>query len=812
MQRLPGTSLHDRCSTVQIGGYTLMAIDNSFLTSNAPRALLSLTAAILILLPGTGVAELAETEWNPAAVRSYLDKVAESVEGGRVGPQWLDGSRFWYRSSLDGQDGQAWLVDPAHGGKEPAPDGDRFAAALAEQLSIEPDAVDLLAAGSDSTILFDADEVCHELALADYSIRSAPEARCNEFRAPAQVRDMFPIQGWGRREIPSPDHAWLATLIDDDFAVRAQDATESVYRTDGGSPVDRWFFAGDLWEASTTPWSPDSRYVVFRRHDMSEVPGMEIVDYFGERESVSSYRYWSRVGEPLPVTTFRVLDITTGDVADVDVGGDADTFAFFLGWSNDGSRFYVVRFSRDLKRLELHAASPAQGEARRLLTETRERGWVKWPGGAATLTPLPSGSGFIWRSDEGGWFQLYLHDESGRRIRKLTDDRFPVFDVIGIDESGAWVYYHAASDPARPYDRHINRVRIDGGARQQLTTLPGIHSGEMSPDFRYIVDNHSSLDRPPRSDLLAADGRLQLTLEAARVDRDFRETWSDPEAFKVRLPGTVIDVHGVLFKPPGFDPDRRYPVIERIYGGMQSTVIGRRYFGIGLGRPGGEYHSMIAYLTRLGFVVVAMDTPGTPGRGREFNLAVHGNWPLGIIDDHAAALNALVKERPYLDGERIGIEGNSFGGHMALRALIDAPGFYRAASASVPETDMIDGAHWMEFQLGMLEDNRAHYETESIVARAGEIEGELLLVAGTSDVNVPVSNTFKLLDALAESDKHYELVLFPGANHAHQGRGDRYAYAVNRIGLFFLQHLCPLGCSQTDETQSAAGHSPGHSP
>ena len=761
--------------------------------------LASATAVVLLTATGSAVAETVEPVWNPTAVRSYLDKVATSVDGGSVKPQWLDGSVFWYRSSLDEQ---AWLVDPTEGKKQLAPDRERFAAAIAEQLSMELDAVDLLAAGSDSTILFDADEACYELALTDYSIRPAPERRCDEFRSTDVVRDMFPIQGWGRREIPSPDHTWYATLIEDDFAVRAHDATETIYRTNDGAPDDQWSFAGDLWEASTTPWSPDSRYVVFRRHDMREVPGMEIVDYFGDRESVSSYRYWSRVGEPLPVTTFRVLDVATGAAVNVDVGGDADTFAFFLGWSNDSRRFYVVRFSRDLRRLELHAVSPARGESRRLFTETREVGWVKWPGGTATLTPLPTGSGFIWRADEDGWFQLYLHDESGERIRKLTDDSFPVFDVIGVDESGGWVYYHATSDSARPYDRHINRVPIDGGARQQLTTLPGVHSGEASPDFRYIVDRHSSLNRPPRSDLLAADGRLQQTLEAARVDRDFRATWGEPEEFSVRLPGTVIDVHGVMFKPPGFDPERRYPVIERIYGGMQSTVIGRRYFGLGLGRPGGEYHSMIAYLTQLGFIVVAMDTPGTPGRGRAFNLSVHGYWPLGIIGDHVAALSALARERPYLDVERIGIEGNSFGGHMALRALIDAPGFYRVASASVPETDMIDGAHWMEFQLGTLDDNRVHYQTESIVARAGEIEGELLLIAGTADVNVPVSNTFKLLDALAEANKRYELVLFPGANHAHQGRGDRYAYAVNRIGLFFLQSLCPFGCAQVNTTQS----------
>ncbi|MEM8985180.1 MAG: prolyl oligopeptidase family serine peptidase, partial [Pseudomonadota bacterium] len=157
--------------------------------------------------------------------------------------------------------------------------------------------------------------------------------------------------------------------------------------------------------------------------------------------------------------------------------------------------------------------------------------------------------------------------------------------------------------------------------------------------------------------------------------------------------------------------------------------------------------------------------------------------------DHAAALKNVGASRRYMDMDRVGVDGNSWGGYMATRALIDAPDLYKAAAASVPETDLLDHIHWIEFQLGAPQDNMAAYLKNGTPALADKINAPLMIVSGTADANVPISNTMKLIDALADAGKQYDLVLFPGTNHPHQGRGDRYAYAVNRIGLFFAEHL-----------------------
>ncbi|MEO0613991.1 MAG: alpha/beta fold hydrolase, partial [Pseudomonadota bacterium] len=241
--------------------------------------------------------------------------------------------------------------------------------------------------------------------------------------------------------------------------------------------------------------------------------------------------------------------------------------------------------------------------------------------------------------------------------------------------------------------------------------------------------------------------------------------------------------------PTDFDPNKSYPVIERVYGGMQLQVMKRDYPGYGASWAGGEYYRLIPYLNSLGFVVVTMDAPGTPGRGRRYNLETYGTWPEGVIANHAYALREAMAARPYMDANRVGVMGSSWGGYMATRAMTDAPDFYKAAAISVPETDLLDHAHWIEWQIRSPENNFSHYKEHATPGLVDQIKGDLLIIAGTSDVNVPISNTMKLLDALAENGKAYDLVIFPGTNHPHQGRGDRYAYAINKIGIFFSETL-----------------------
>jgi dipeptidyl aminopeptidase/acylaminoacyl peptidase len=318
-----------------------------------------------------------------------------------------------------------------------------------------------------------------------------------------------------------------------------------------------------------------------------------------------------------------------------------------------------------------------------------------------------------------------------------------------------------------------------------LDATPGVHEAELSPSGRFLLDTHHDVDRPPVTVIRAArSGRV-----VAEVQRASRRGELAALPLPERIAGRAADgktaVHGVLFKPFGFDRSRRYPVVERIYGGMQLNAAPAGFPTL----SGDDYDLMLLYLAQRGFVVVMLDAPGTLGRGREYSLARHGRWPDGIIADHAAALRDVAAARPWMDLSRVGLDGNSFGGMLAIRGGLEAPSLYRAIAASVPQTDLFDSIAWMEFQLGTVDSNRAAYERGALAPRMRDLSTPLLLIAGTSDVNVSFSNVTTLVDALAEAGKRYQLVLFPGTNHTHDGRGDRYAYAIAEIAAFFEREL-----------------------
>ncbi len=755
-------------------------------------------AAIFCLLCGCG-ADSAPVPAPPSAqsarsvndVREFLDYVGESIVGGSVDARWSeDGSGFWFV----GRDGADRLLHWYELGDERRHTVIRIAAVRQAMADAgEPVAEDDVGIRS-----YDRESGEAVVTAPDkraFTVRIAGDGveilgRVDAAARPRMVRASFPIAGWDRHEIPSPDGRTYASLSDRNFALRDPESDEPRVLTDDGSDTFEYLFAADLWESSGSPWSGDGRYVVARSHDMRGVAGIPIVDYLSTPETVSRFRYWARAGQPLPLTAFHVFDSRGGKALSVAASGDDQHFAFFVDWSPDGAEFAYLRYARDLTTLELIVVDVATGSQRTLLRETRDDGWVKWPGGAQTVTYLPSGDGFLWRSDRSGFFRYYLYRRDGTLVRAVTDDGYSAGSIVGIDEQRDWLYFMAPGDRSRPYDTHLNRTRLSAvGGDQRLTQDAGQHRVSLSPDKQWFVAEHSHLDRPPRSDLYSADGRFVETLSESVVD-SARSAWPAPEEFVATGADGVTDIHGLIMKPHGFDAGRKYPVVERIYGGMQSQAVRRGFVGHRAGRPGSEYHTMLEYLRSQGYVVIVMDAPGTPGRGRAFNLRTHGSWPDGIIDDHAAVMRQLLARHAYMDATRVGIEGNSWGGQLAVRGLIDAPQLYRAASATVPETDLLDHAHWIEFQNGTPKDNPAAYRngTPALVER---IDGELLLIHGTSDVNVPVSNTMKLLDALMTAGKDYELVIVPGVNHSLQGNGDRYGYAVYRIARFFDRALGP---------------------
>jgi len=390
------------------------------------------------------------------------------------------------------------------------------------------------------------------------------------------------------------------------------------------------------------------------------------------------------------------------------------------------------------------------------------------------VTLLGDGRRFIWTSVRDGWSHLYLYDLDGTLIRQLTRGAFPVVRVIDVDEQAGWIYFTAQSDPARPYDTHLCRVTLEGQQFQQLTDAPGQHDIQMAPSKHVFLDTHSSVDRPPVTEMRRADGTLLQTVSSADVSAVMDELqWKAPEEYVVNAADGSTPLYGVIYKPYDFDPNTKYPVIQFFQ--WRPT---REFFQVG-GYVGTS-------LAQLGYIVVITSPRGTEGRGKAFQVADNGHPGQFAVADMVAVLRQLAATRPFMDLTRVGVVGGSHHGFISTRAMLLAPDVYRVGVSVNGVSDM--AAHWRhEGALGPPETNRAAYEYASNLRLASALEGKLLLIHGTLDTDVPISHTMRMVDALTKAGKPYDLIILP--DQAHVPTGNSWTYMRDRIAQYLQEHL-----------------------
>jgi dipeptidyl-peptidase 4 len=737
-----------------------------------------------------------------AGVRAQLAAVGESVAAAQIEPQWLGDTHLAY----------------VHGGAlhelTLANRAQRTLVTLAqiEQTLPTPAAVSSVTLTPDrTTIEFRAAERLWRLRLGSaHAVAIEPaELAQRVLDGPRRVRSMFPIEGWNRL---------LVSFEGPNLALRRRGEAALERLTNDGDERSPWFTAGEILVGQASPFAPDGRRVVVRQLSSTGVRGVLLLDGLSDHgERASRFRYWPRVGEPIPANRFALIDLREPERPPHALALDAaltDHWLSFLSWDRRGREIWVAAFSRDFSTLELHAIDPVRATSRRVWRDARSDGHVLFPFTGFPIFALAADDRhFVLWSDRDGRFALWRHDaRSGAPIARLHPPQWLVHAPQRVDPAGRFIDALIALDPERPHATQVVRVALDGAQPARiLTPDPGEHALSFSPNGEYFVDFHHSTERAPRSTLHRADGQRLKLLARTPVASDAALAAISVETTVVELPEGPVSA--LILKPPGFDPSGRYPVIERRYGGMQDSAIPRGYRGR---RPGsGPYPDYVNQLTIYalhGFAVVVFDAPGSPGRDRAYNMATYRRWPLGIAESHRAALLALAQTRPWLDLERLGIDANSWGGMTALDALTRFPEQFNAAVLTVPQTDPTDHLAWMEFQLGTLASNPTGYAQARVLDRLDALKIAPLIIAGTSDGNVPFSNTLKLLDRLATLDRPYELVLLPSSNHALQRAPQPHshtAYAVARALDYFERTLKPKRANSSVTPPAPSANSSG---
>ena len=755
----------------------------------------------ILLLTAAGTVAADVSPEREAAYQTFM-KFQNLVIGGRVTPNWMpDGSSFWIAEGGP-NDRQIMRIDPAANSSEPLFDTVRLRAAIAEETGQEPAGQGVpfktfYFAGPNS-VAFALDGINFTLDLDSYALTSSPVVPPSPFSfeflkseaertAPGMyMRERF--QGLGKLASPeamSPDGKWVAGVDDNNLTLRGTIDGMAYAMTEDGTDEAFWDVEAALWR----PWSPDGRVLAVTKQYADGLPKIPTIKWLQPLETVTE-AYTIPAGSKLYRAELYLFDVVSRRPLPVDLGDTTDKYVRIFGWTPDSSELIVALYNRVLSAVDIVAVNGWTREVRPVLSESSETFLTNhheaiWAADTG-FNMLPDGSGFIWNSERSGWDHLYLYDINGKLQRQLTDGDWPVVEVQRIDQEGGWVYFSCHRDQKRPYDTHLCRVGLDGRGLAQLTEGEGMHSVNISPSNQFFTDTYSSVNSPPRTELRTVDGELIDVLAEADVSRLEAAGWVPPREYVVKAADGETDLWVTVYFPNDFESSRKYPVVEYIYAGPQTTW---RPMDFGDAVPTVLAASMNfpRALAQLGFIVVSLDARGTPERSKAFHDTVYMNWGQFEIDDHAGALRQLGQRLPFIDLDRVGIMGGSWGGHFTFRALTQASDVYKAGISSMPGYDSRRFTLY-ETYLGMPQDNPAGYDAADALNLAPQLKGALLQIGGINDTGTQ-ADVFKMSELLIRLGKQHEMFIYPNTGHGVIGATGRYDLDLKK--RFFIDQLNP---------------------
>jgi dipeptidyl-peptidase-4 len=543
-----------------------------------------------------------------------------------------------------------------------------------------------------------------------------------------------------------------------------------------------WVYEEELSNRATGKayeWSPDGSKIAYLRLDDGPVPQYPLTHYLSDHVSLTEERF-PQSGDPNPVASFHVVSLEGSRPRPwtASAGKSVEYFGPSVSWMPDSKAVAFLTLNRAQNELEVHLWDAAAGTDRLLLTEED----AYWINSLEAPHFLGDEQRFLWLSERDGWLHLYLYGNDGRLQKQLTHGNWmidrPTFSntpALAVDEKSGWAYF-AATNPD-PRERHLYRVRLEGGSLEALATQSGVHGLNLSPDGQYLLDQFSSLNDPPETRLLKADGSTVATLnkQTSHLD-EYALGKTELVEVKARDGATL---YARLVKPPDFDPAKKYPVIIDVYGGPHIQLIQNRW---GLTSLSDHLYA------EHGFIIWSLDNRGSWGRGHAWETKVFENLGHYELEDQLAGVDYL-KSLPYVDPSRIGITGWSYGGFMTLYALTHAPEVFKcgAAGGSVTAWKFYDSIY-TERYMRTPQENPEGYKTASPLEGADKLKAKVLLIHGTDDDNVHMQNTLNFVEALVKARTPFELYIQPGEKHGFASEAARL-YLAQRMLEFFKQNL-----------------------
>jgi dipeptidyl-peptidase-4 len=557
----------------------------------------------------------------------------------------------------------------------------------------------------------------------------------------------------------SPDGRMISFVRGNDlFVVDAATGRETQLTRDGAEKILNgildWVYEEELYGRGNKRgywWSPDSASIAFLRTDESPVKKFVIVDHTKQPQNVENMDY-PKAGDPNPLVRLGTVNVRTRAVRFVNTAkyNQADFLISRVGWTPDSRNVVYQAQNREQTYLDLNSADKQTGASRTLFRETSPA-WVE-----VIDNPefLPDGS-FVWQSARNGFKHLYHYAADGRLIRQLTDGRWEVRSLYGVDRQNRLAYFSGAGQSDVWNAEQIYRVRLDGTGLMQLTKTPGNHSASFNPSFTHFVDNWSDVNTPVQTRLYRADGTLERVLNENRVDVLSQYKLGKVEFTSVRT-RDGFEMEAMMILPPNFDRSKKYPVLSYTYSGPHAPSVrngwgGSRYM----------WHQMMA---QKGYIIWIMDNRTASGKGAESAWKAYQNFGELELKDLEEGVDYL-RGLPYVDASRIGLWGWSYGGYMTSYAMTRSKSFKAGvAGGTVADWRLYDSIY-TERVMRTPQNNPTGYDRSSVLKAAPNLSGRILLIHGTMDDNVHMQNTIQLAYELQKAGKQFDLMLYPTQRH-----------------------------------------------
>src|SRR5262245_48533758 len=587
-----------------------------------------------------------------------------------------------------------------------------------------------------------------------------------------------PVRGRQYASAVSPDGKFKATYRDRNLWISDPKGGNEYSITTDGDEKKRikngsasWVYGEELFQNTAMWWSPDSQKLAFYRFDESKVPDYYLALNQAGLQSKMDIEAYPKAGAPNPIADVLIYDLTTKRTVKVDVRDgkpfDNDVvghYVYKINWSPDGNALLFNRTNRRQNIMEFVAANPDTGQCRVIVREEWLPTWVE---NSPPMRYLNDKNRFLWLSERNGFKNYYLYELSGQLLATVTNHAADVGNIIRVDEEAGLLYYMARTGD-NPMKLQLHRVRLDGTGDTRLTDPALHHSIDLAPDGKHFIDVVQTHDSPPVTRLVNADGKVLTELAKSDTTQFDKLGLKRVELITYKAGDGKTDLHGMLHYPSNFDAKKKYPLLVTVYAGPHTN-------------KATEAFTLPSALTKYGFLVAALDWRSAAGRGNRFIDAIYQKLGVTEIDDQAAGVKSLWT-RPYVDKNRVGIFGGSYGGYASTLCLLRYPDVFQAACASSPVTDYRHyDSIYTERYMWIPQENKAGYDAGSAMTYVNNLKGRLMLYWGTADNNVHPSNSLELIRALQKAGKSFEVQVGPDLGHS--------GISQQRMMEFFIENL-----------------------